>query len=1476
MCLFTHFAAGALAGGMTGNVWYGAAAGLASHAVLDAIPHYDHPDWRLELAAGVFSLILLLLMPFATWAAVVGGIFGMVPDIENLFQKLGKMRREQFIFPSHTGLIPHGRALGPRSLVWQLAIFIFCFGSLGLLAPASVKAAQVTDAQPLMGEPVVRLLSSDQYLTRIQINCPVERQPTDWFTLNLEDVLWGVPETSVQDEEGNITFHPPELVLNIAVPTRGAVTTSVVGITWWKEPETSVSPADLASFGLPAVFKGVPITGSNLSVGLGGGVLRQAVIEIKHPPSGNFSRQLDAAGQADPPDKNTRDLDKAPSALLNPELFTALSRGGRALLVAQKAAIPRGSYNHFDLTSNWVRLSIDKIGLFQLTGQELSAMGVGTEGVDPAKIRLYRGGSFHLDPNPEISEATQADRVGLKEVAIQVLDGHDGEWNLDDEIRFYAFSADFWTDRANPSARKLDFYNHLYQNEGVYWLTWENISTASPMGTAPLRVAEITTPANGGTDLSMAKLRMHKEEQIRSGFGLSNDNWVWDNSIYYTKTMDFEIFAPVPDSSATFVVEYRGIPHGSPNYEFTVRGWVNDDTDHAQDGSVFATSQPDSFRIRLVGSSRAMVEGRNILSFQSTNEERDYAILLDSFDIFYWAELDLTRANGQLKFTNWWENVPFDGQLVNLKITVPTSENVILWEVSDVVNSSVLTGDLVESQLISGLTLNMTQDRHFVATTEDDLYRVAAGRIVVPVDLRDLPTDAHYIVIYPEIFSGAAHNLANFRSSFLPGDPSPKARAVLVDDIYNTFSGGQKDLRAIRNYLKWLYEAGGGSLRYVCLLGNGTLDPRNYKNLDPNVDLMDLIPVDHRGFFPKNLYSNFWYHTYGTDDSIVSFEAPPSSIDADFPDVAIGRLPAVSVTEANNMVEKMIQYSSNAEPGIWSNRFLMVADDCVTPSLPVPNRIEERHMKNAELLSNSYLPASLDLTKVYGASYDFPPGSGVKPQARQDITTALNEGVTIFHYVGHGAENNLADEQMFQSQDIANLTNEHKGCAFIAFSCDVGVFDSPIRRSMAEMFLVPENSGGVASICASQTSVTTQNDALAFRFYSALFPDQHVAGDQTISEALLEAKGLMGSLSYRHNSQRYNLLSDPALSLPHPVDDLTFSASSLDTLKAGARQVVVLDDASGLMLGAGDAYSLRIEESGYGREYIASYSGEEPVIHTYHQHGATVFDGHGTMNSSELRVPFKVPVQLRYGDQARVRLIVNGLNGPHLANETVSSIRQAIGPNNDVVGPQIELAFEDNRFRVKAGTQLTATLQDTSSIAILGTTPGNSLLLEFDESGFMTDVTSSFLFEADSYTNGRISFPLPGDLPLGNHQAALHASDVLGNVGNDTISFEIVPESIVGMDSITLFPNPTPGPCRLIFELSDAMLVKWEIYTLSGHRIKSLEENLSAGPQIMPWDGRDDQGDEIANGTYLYVLRGTVAAGGERDITETGKLVIMR
>ncbi len=1489
MCLFTHFAAGALVGGLTGNVWIGAAAGAASHAVLDAIPHYDHPDWRLELGGGVISLVFLLLMPFATVPAVVGGIFGMVPDLENLFQKLGKMRREQFIFPSHTGLIPHGRALGPRTLVWQLAIFLCCFGLLGLLSPAAVSAATGTRAQPVMGDPVVRVLSSSANLTRIQVNFPAQTFPADWEAVVLQDVQWALPMFFDEAEDGSLTESMPQLSLKLAIPTIKAPVVNVSGINWWKEPATPVVPNSLVNFPAPAIFRNVPITGSLLPVAVNDGIVRSLIIELQHQPTSRFSKQLQAASVSDFSDKNANSLDRAPAGLLNKELFVNLNRGGQALLQqSSKSLADRGLYNHFDLTDNWVRLSVDEMGLYQLTGQELSAMGVSTSTVDPSKLRIYRGGTFHLAKDPAVTEASQAGQVGLTEIPIQVLGAQDGEWNLDDEIRFHAFGTDFWNDRVDDQAGHLEFYNHPYASEGVYWLTWENISTVSPIPGSPLRASSMSTPANGGDAITTAKMRIHQERQVKNSEGVVADNWAWHTGVYFTKTLSFNIFEPVEDSQSTFVVEFRGRPYGysGDNHVFLANSWVNGDTGNQATASFLGSTQSDSLRVRMFGDSSEMVSGYNTLTFENGDEDREFALVMDSFDVFYWTALDLATQGGQMDFALWKEHTVSDGQQVDMSLTVPTGEEIILWEVGDLTHALVVNGDSVNSQLICGLNLNTTDDRHFVVTTESELLRVSDGQVVHPVDLRSQPSNANYLVVYAAAFAGPAENLAQFRSSNLPRHNNPVAYAVSADDIYNNFSGGQKDIYAIRNYLKSVYEAGGANLKFVCMLGNGTRDHRNYNNQDPDTELFDLLPALHRNFFPVNPSVNSRY-PYGSDDAFVSFDTPPSDADVDYPDVAIGRLPAVSLTEANELVDRMIEYSTVTEPGLWSNGFVMVADDCVVPSSsrwPEPAGGEYRHTTQAEEMSQESIPASIDMNKIFAATYDFPPGSGIKPQVRMDINAALSAGATIFHYIGHGAENNLADEQIFQSQDIGNLTNGMKRFAFIAFSCDVGVYDSYSRRSMAELFVTANSGGSIAAICASEVSWVNSNEELSSAFYNNLYPSRHVDPEQTLSEALMLAKSEMGFTFQRHNSQRYNLLSDPALSLPNPQDDLTFAVNNVDTLRAGARQVVVLDEGGGMMLGAGDSYTMLVEESGFEHGYVYSMrdsSGTDPAIRVpnwkvFEDRGAAVFKGSGTMNSSELRIPFKVPVQLRYGDLARLRLLLNGLEETHVAFESISAVRSATGPSDDLIGPSINLAFEDNRYRVRAGDQLTAALQDTSSIAILGTTPGNSLLLEFDNTGFMTDVTHSFTFDADSYTNGQLSFPLPADLPLGSHLAALHASDALGNVGNDTISFLIVPENVVGMESITLFPNPTPGPCRLIFELSDPMLVKWEIYTLSGHRIKSVVEELSAGPQIIPWDGRDDQGDEIANGTYLYVLRGNVTGGGERDITETGKLVIMK
>ena len=1495
MCLFTHFAAGALAGGLTGSVGWGAAAGLASHAVLDMFPHYDHPDWRLELGGGVAALVLLLLMPFGTAPAVVGGIAGMLPDLENLFQKLGRLSRDRFIFPTHTGLLRHGSRRGPRNLAVQAAIFVACFVALGLVRPTAASAADATDvthtthttdttAAPaaVMAQPVVRVLSQTADRTIVRIDFPVQSGPADWQAIDPATVRYALPPV-IDDLDDGIggqqRLSAPEMRLSLAVPTRDLPQVVVSDVRWWREPSAGVDEASLVVAGAPAVYRKVPLAGFRVALSGGDGVLAGLTLECRHPAQAPFASRL--ARIAKNGGMVGADVPTAmPAGVANGDLFAALSAGARdeSLAAAAGKAAP---FDPFAVTNHWVSLRLTTTGLYHITGQQLAGYGVPVGDVSPAKLRVYRGGGLALEMDPEYPDSLQADRTRLNEVAISVVDGGDGEWNLDDEVRFYGVGTSTWLDRLQPGAGRLEHYDHPYAAEAVYWLTWENDATASPLPGTPRRVPTVQAPALGGQPVDTARVRLHLEQQYADVIGVFADNWAWDSSIFSSHTDQFTVRTPVAGSSTHFVADVRGMYDlYSAAFVFTAKGWLNSDQAQAGSTTITYSDQNDSLRVRLAGDTTALVGGTNTFTIQNASATQSVRrpLALDSVDVLYWTALNLDPALGQLEFAHWGDQVAAPGTATDLRLTVPAGVTPVVWDVSRPDSARVLVGTPGAGVVTYGVERDPGTDLHCVAGTPGTLLAVASGSRQSPVSLVAADGNVDYIVVSASALSGAGANLASFHNAVLPGVASPRARAVTAESIYNNYSGGQKDPMAIRNYFRHIYEVGGQRLSHVCLVGKTTRDYRNYRGLVPLVDLYDLVPTVVRHYFPLFPVALNRQTPFASDDALVSFDSPPPSViaraDLDVPDVACGRLPALDSDQAHAMVSRAIAQAAGPAEGAWRNRILLTADDVYRPSSgQVPVFGEDAHTREAEDVAANYLPVSLDVDKVYGIGYPFPPSSQVKPAARAAINAALNAGTTLFYYVGHGAEDNLADEQIFQSRDIANLGNGSQRPLFVAFSCDVGVFDSPSRLSMSEQFVSSAAGGAAGAICASQVSWSTDNDAVTEAFFRNLFPARHVQAGRTVGEALRQAKGQMVSLDYRANSQRYNLMGDPAMRLPNPVDDLVLAPASLDTLRAGARQTVILAASGKSALGAGDTYRVRVEESSTPRTYENTPFGGTA---TWVEGGASVFDGEGTAGAGDLVIPFKVPAQIRYGDSGRVRLLLETASGDHAAVHVVPAVRGSVGAVDDIRGPQIRLAFADGRHRVHPGDALTAALVDTSGIAMLGTSPGNSLLLELDDSGRMTDVTAAFAYDPNSYTSGGLVYPLPQDLASGIHRAALHASDALGNVGSDTLSFEIVPSEVAGIEDVTLFPNPTPGACRLLFELSDPMAVQWDIYTLAGQRLRTLRENFTeAGPRILEWDGRDGQGDEIANGTYLYVLRGAGAAADGREITKTGKLVIM-
>ncbi|MCD4671512.1 MAG: hypothetical protein K8R77_02510 [Anaerolineaceae bacterium] len=121
----------------------GLTGGVISHVLLDTLPHGDYlahyglllPDslWLLrEFLAALLILLLIIigLRGRIRLVALVAGIGGALPDLDNLAIGMGWIERSQALSPSHSGVWPQGQNLGAISLVCEMGVFLLALGYL--------------------------------------------------------------------------------------------------------------------------------------------------------------------------------------------------------------------------------------------------------------------------------------------------------------------------------------------------------------------------------------------------------------------------------------------------------------------------------------------------------------------------------------------------------------------------------------------------------------------------------------------------------------------------------------------------------------------------------------------------------------------------------------------------------------------------------------------------------------------------------------------------------------------------------------------------------------------------------------------------------------------------------------------------------------------------------------------------------------------------------------------------------------------------------------------------------------------------------------------------------------------------------------------------------------------------------------------------------------------------------------------------
>lgn len=203
----------------------------------------------------------------------------------------------------------------------------------------------------------------------------------------------------------------------------------------------------------------------------------------------------------------------------------------------------------------------------------------------------------------------------------------------------------------------------------------------------------------------------------------------------------------------------------------------------------------------------------------------------------------------------------------------------------------------------------------------------------------------------------------------------------------------------------------------------------------------------------------------------------------------------------------------------------------------------------------------------------------------------------------------------------------------------------------------------------------------------------------------------------------------------------------------------------------------------------------------------------------------------------------------------------------DNANPILEVAFDGRQIMdgeiVSPSPLINIRLRDENTFKILTDTSNLNVLLKkcetcdfetirFSDPNVKWTATSGLTeveFHPKNLANGKYTLKVQGR----------DASDNKAGVNPYTINFEVINESTV--TNVFPYPNPFSTKTQFVFTLTGGEIpdeMKIQIMTVTGKVVREITKE-ELGPIVIgnnrtqyAWDGRDEYGDVLANGLYLY------------------------
>lgn len=1095
-------------------------------------------------------------------------------------------------------------------------------------------------------------------------------------------------------------------------------------------------------------------------------------------------------------------------------------------------------------SGNWFKFSVTTDGAVRINYDLLRKSGVNPDQIDPRNIRIFTGQPGML---PQANSKPR--QTDLTEIAIQVIGEQDGKFNSNDAILFFAKGPDKY--QYNIQKQIFEYENNLFTDKNFYFLTvgtepGKRITTRQSIaGTYPV----ITTYQD------LAHYETEKYSQLKSGRQWFGEQF--DASL--TATVRFEISDIVENSQvklvshvmaqsitpSSFAVAYNNNSiltqpiDAVPNTRYGVKGIIKADT-------VVLNSN-------IIGASTNLNQD---IRYQFTKGSSGISVgYLDFFLLTL--SRKLTMRNTQLLFRS--------PESVDVPVSTYEISNAIaglqIWDVTDTDQVVQQEATLTSGKLIFSAPSETL--RTFVVINPSQPAAPAFEGVVPNQNLRGT-TSPELLILTHQNFISEAQRLATHRQQHA----GLTTLIVTVDKIYNEYAGGKQDFSAIRDFIRSYYLQAGSALKHVLLFGRGSYD---YKNRVLNNS--NFVPVyeSRNSLSPLETYSSDDYYAFMEEGEGDWFESPAQNHTLD---LGVGRLPVKTIEEAKAVVDKLIEYDTQAA-GAWQNEILFVADD---------GDFNIHHSQADQLatyVEQTYPAMSTRRFFVDSFEQISRPSGQTSPAAAKALDLAIRKGSLIVNFTGHGSERVWMDERILDEVMVKSWKNKPMYPLFVTATCEFGRHDDPLQITSGELTLLQPKGGSIGLVTSARPVNSSTNFTLNRAFYEALFSKTNNQYPDLGSTFRVTKNNSTSGIANRN----FSLLADPSMKIALPQNEIVFdeiTTAAGSSILTGLSQIIV----KGHIENAGtpsNNFNGNIILSFLDEPVTQTTKGDENSPFSYSELSNVLYRGQAVVTQGEFETSFvltkNIPANTSVGTFTGYAYN-NVTSASGFSNPSFGGLDASAVPDN--TPPQIKLFMGDTTFIsggiVGPSTRIVALLNDASGINMTNSPEGKQLYFALD-GGEPQIINDYYLADVGTDKSGVLLYPLDG-LEKGNHTLTLTASDTHNNTTTVSVPFVVTDGIRIEIEEFVNYPNPFEGNTTLEFTHTrpgEDLEVWVSIVDLAGNKILEQQYEVLASQYrvtLAEWDGRTASGTKLGRGIYVGKLSVRSLLDGSKNEQFT-KLIVL-